>query len=128
MADEYKEWLARARSSLAISKNKPDDDIYYEDLCFHAQQAVEKALKGFIIFYAVEPERTHNLVSLIKELAKHIEIPTVINETAILTDYAVQTRYPGGYTPIVEAEYKNAITIAENCVDWIESKIRELSA
>jgi len=127
MADDYKSWLDRAKSSLAISKNKFDENIFYEDLCFQAQQAVEKALKGLLIFYKVEPERTHNLVLLIKELSKYISIPEEINETAILNDYAVQTRYPGDYTPIDEEEYKNVIKIAENCVNWIEKKHKELS-
>jgi len=127
MADDYKSWLDRAKSSLAISKNKFDENIFYEDLCFQAQQAVEKALKGLLIFYNIEPEKTHNLVLLIKELSKYISIPEEINETAILNDYAVQTRYPGDYTPIEEEEYKNAIRIAENCVNWIEKKQKELS-
>ena len=126
MSNDYKTWLARAKSSLAISKNKSDDDIFHEDLCFQAQQAVEKALKGFLVFYNVDPEKTHNLVSLIKELSKYVNIPEEINETVILNDYAVQTRYPGDYTPIDEEEYKNTIIIAEKCVQWIEEKINEL--
>lgn len=66
------------------------------------------------------------MVALIKELSKYITIPEEINETAILNDYAVQTRYPGGYTPIEEEEYNNAILIAEKCINWIEKRIKEL--
>jgi HEPN domain-containing protein len=126
MANDYKTWIDRAKSSLAISKIKLDENILYEDLCFQAQQAVEKAIKGLLIFYNIEPEKTHNLVSLIKELSKNIEIPEEINETAILNDYAVQTRYPGDYTPIEEEEYNNAIAVAEKCVKFIVKKIKEL--
>lgn len=93
-------------------------------MCFQAQQAVEKALKSLLVFHNVDPERTHNLVSLIKELSKYVDIPNEVNETAILNDYAVQTRYPGDYTPIEEEEYNNAIIIAENCVKWIEKKLK----
>ncbi|MCL1991792.1 MAG: HEPN domain-containing protein [Spirochaetes bacterium] len=126
MAGNYKVWLDRAKSNLAISKNKADDDIFYEDLCFQAQQAVEKALKGLLIFYGVDPEKTHNLVSLIKELSKYTDIPEDINETAVLNDYAVQTRYPGDYTPISEEEYSHAIATAEKCIVWIQEKIKGL--
>ena len=126
MGDDYNVWFARAKSSLAISKNKSDENIFYEDLCFQAQQAVEKAIKGLLIFHNAEPEKTHNLVSLIKELSKYIGIPEEINETVILNDYAVQTRYPGDYTPIEEEEYNHAIKIAEDCVNWIENKAKEL--
>jgi HEPN domain-containing protein len=126
MANDYKTWIDRAKSSLAISKIKLDENILYEDLCFQAQQAAEKAIKGLLVFYHVEPEKTHNLVSLIKELSNKIEIPEEINETAILNDYAVQTRYPGGYTPVGEEEYNNATTVAEKCVKWIDKKIKRL--
>ncbi len=102
MQNDYRIWLARARSSLAISKTKLDEDIFYEDLCFQAQQAVEKALKGLLIFYNVDPEKTHNLVLLIQELSHYCELPEEVNEAVILNDYAVQTRYPGDFTPIEE--------------------------
>jgi len=128
MADDHKAWLARAKSSLAISKSKSDENIFYEDLCFQAQQAVEKAIKGLLIFYDVEPEKTHNLVSLIKKLSKYIDIPEEISEAAILSDYAVQTRYPGDYTPVEEEEYNEAVKIAENCVAWINGKAKRLSS
>ena len=126
MANDYKSWFDRAKSNLAISKNKSDGDIFYEDLCFQAQQAVEKALKGLIILFKIEPERTHNLVSLIKVLSKLTDIPEEINEVVILNDYAVQTRYPGDYTPIDEEEYNNAILIAEKCIQWVEKKAKSL--
>jgi HEPN domain-containing protein len=126
MENDHKIWLDRAKSSLAISKNKSDEDIFFEDLCFQAQQAVEKAIKGLLIFYNVDPEKTHNLVSLIKELSKCFTVPDEINDTVILNDYAVQTRYPGDYTPITEDEYNEAIKVAENCVNWIKNKIKTM--
>jgi HEPN domain-containing protein len=123
MALDWETWIQRAKSSLAIAKTKTDENIFYEDLCFQAQQAVEKALKGLLIFYNVEPEKTHNVVSLIKELSKFVDIPEEIDETAVLNDYAVQTRYPGGYTPVEAAEYNSAIITAEKCIEWVEKKI-----
>ena len=40
-------WLKRARSSLERTKiGKVSQGILYEDLCFDAQQAVEKSLKA----------------------------------------------------------------------------------
>lgn len=40
--DDPQEWLNRARSNLALAKNRIPD-VYIEDLCFEAQQAAEKA-------------------------------------------------------------------------------------
>ena len=45
--ERAKEWLKRAKSNLARAKaGKVSEDILYEDLCFDAQQAAEKALKA----------------------------------------------------------------------------------
>ena len=40
------DWLARARSDLALAKVPLPEGAMYEDLCFHAQQAAEKAVKA----------------------------------------------------------------------------------
>jgi HEPN domain-containing protein len=126
MNEDYKAWLKRARSSLALAKTGPDEEIIFEDLCYQAQQAAEKALKSLLVFFDIDPERTHNLVNLTKELSKHIAIPAEINDIVTLNDYAVQTRYPGDYTPIEETEYSKSIRIAEQCVKWVENSIRKM--
>lgn len=45
MADDYKNWLKRAKSNYEIAKTAKGEDICYEDLCYEAQQCSEKALK-----------------------------------------------------------------------------------
>ena len=43
-------WMARAKSNLNLAKINPSTkNIFLEDLCFNAQQSVEKALKAFYI-------------------------------------------------------------------------------
>ncbi len=42
--DDPREWLNRARSNLAIAKNRVVG-VYLEDLCFEAQQVVRWAEK-----------------------------------------------------------------------------------
>ena len=41
-----KDWLARAQGDLALAQISLPEGAYYEDLCFHAQQAAEKAIKA----------------------------------------------------------------------------------
>ena len=53
-------WIERAKSSLELAQSKNNKHIYYEDFCFQLQQAVEKAIKGMLIYFDVEPEFTHN--------------------------------------------------------------------
>ena len=102
--ERYEEWIGRAKSSLELAQAKIIHYIQYEDLCYQLQQAVEKALKGLLIYYNVEPEFTHNIELLINELKKFTDIPEKVNEATDLTNYAVLTRYPGEYDEITKEE------------------------
>ena len=119
----YEEWIKRAKSSLEVAQAKVIQYTYYEDLCFQSQQAVEKALKGLLIFYGIQPEFTHNIEILLNELKKFTALPKEIIETAKLTIYAVQTRYPGEYDDVTKEEYEKSIEIAKACIDWVEEII-----
>ena len=119
----YNDWIARAKSAYKCALVEKDEDIFYEDLCYQLQQSVEKAIKGLLIYYGVDPEFTHSIGKLLVELKKHTEIPEYIMETSKLTDYAVETRYPGDYVEISKEEYEKAIVIANDCLNWVENQI-----
>jgi len=121
--DSYREWIRRAHSSLELAKYSDNKAVCFEDLCFQAQQAVEKGLKGLLIFYGVEPEKTHNLFILLQELERYTDIDDEIKKAVVLHNYAVQTRYPGEYIEIAQDEYDQSIRIAENCLIWIDEII-----
>lgn len=42
--EDPREWLNRAHSNLELAKNKYGKEVYFEDLCFNAQQAAEKVI------------------------------------------------------------------------------------
>jgi HEPN domain-containing protein len=124
MNRSYEEWLRRAHSSLALAKVSGNELVYYEDLCFQAQQAAEKGLKALLIFYGIEPEKTHNLYILLQELEKQTELNDKIKRVVKLNNFAVQARYPGDYVEIKKEEYEQSIIIAEECLEWIGEKIK----
>ena len=121
----HDEWLKRARSSLGLAKSSGDESVYYEDLCFQAQQAVEKALKALLIYHGVEPERTHNLYRLLEELERFVQIDDKVRSVLKLYNFAVLTRYPGEYLKVEREEYEKSVAIAENCLMWVEDKINK---
>ncbi|MDR0600395.1 MAG: HEPN domain-containing protein [Treponema sp.] len=123
--ERYESWIERAKSSYDLSKAAISPAIFFEDLCYQAQQTVEKALKGLLLYYGVEPVFTHNIGVLLNELGKHTEVTDTIREAMKLTNYAVQTRYPGEYDDITREEYENALRIAKHCLDWVEREIKE---
>jgi len=90
-------WLERARGNLLLAERGLNfASIYLEDLCFNAQQAAEKALKAACIHYKIDVPKTHSLVRLMDLLgARDVQLPETVLAADILTQYAVETRYPG---------------------------------
>jgi len=112
---------------LALSKIPLPEDALYEDLCFHAQQAAEKALKSVYRSKALEFRYTHDLTKLLDGLAKNgVAIPEAIREAADLTDFAWHARYPGPAEFVSEGEYQRALMLAERVVDWAAKLIEQI--
>lgn len=114
--DDPREWLNRARSSLAMAKIE-SDDVYLEDLCFNAQQAAEKAIKGVLICYGINFPYIHDIARLLKLVnTAGQEVPESVWKADELTPFAVITRYPDMATPIKLGEYRELFKIAERLV------------
>jgi len=121
--EDPREWLNRARSDLLLAKSEREG-IYPEDLCFHAQQAAEKAIKALLIKYGVEFPYVHDIAELLTLLEKagH-RIPESIRRVETLTRFAVFTRYPGIAAPIIHEEYEEALKLAEEVILWAQEHI-----
>jgi HEPN domain-containing protein len=121
-AGEPEDWLRRARSDLALAKQPKPLDALWEDLCFHAQQGTEKAIKGVLVRRGIEFPKTHDVRSLLSLLEANGEaIEEKIWEAADLTTYAHETRYPGLYDTVTEEDYKQALAVCERVVAWAEA-------
>jgi len=66
---------------------------------------VEKAIKGILIYYNVEPQFTHDIGFLLEELGAYVTISDEMKKAIKLTKYPVQTRYPGEYDDITKKDY-----------------------
>jgi len=119
------DWLSRAKGDLSLAKVPLPEGGYYEDLCFHAQQAVEKAIKAVYVRYGLSFRYTHDLSELISGLEKGgIPVPRDVKDAEVLTSYAWEARYPGLYEPVTEEEYREAVELAEIVLAWAETRIR----
>ena len=118
-----KDWVSRANSAYKYAIVLTDDEVYYEDKCFQAQQAAEKAIKALLIFYDVNPEHTHDISKLLNVLANYTELDDCLNELNLLTKYAVITRYTNSQFVVTEEMYLEAIELAKNCLEWVKNKI-----
>ncbi|MCX6376730.1 MAG: HEPN domain-containing protein [Armatimonadetes bacterium] len=114
------EWMRYARSDLALAKAAASDEVMFESLCFHVQQAVEKSLKAVLISRGIPFPRTHNIDSLIGLLPDDVSVPPEDIAVAELTEYAATVRYPGMDEPVGEDEYHEAVRLAESVVKCAE--------
>jgi len=91
------DWLNRARSDLNLARLSRPEGVLLEDLCFHAQQAAEKALKAVLVANSMAVPNIHSIRRLIDLLPANLTIPAEVQDAAVLTDYAVSSRYPGDF-------------------------------
>jgi HEPN domain-containing protein len=68
--------------------------------CFHAQQVVEKCLKGFLIHGGEDFPFTHNLSKLLAACAgRDASFQSLLALVEPLTPYAVELRYDAEFWP-----------------------------
>ncbi|MDR0457060.1 MAG: HEPN domain-containing protein [Treponema sp.] len=80
-------------NALLIQKEVPEE-YNYVSICFHATQAVEKFVKGFIVENNGLVKKTHNL-DYIQSIAENIDknFSSVRNECLTLNEYTQAARY-----------------------------------
>ena len=119
-------WLKRAQSDLQLGKAAlKTKDVLPEDACFHAQQCAEKSLKALLLDLDIDFPKTHAIEVLLDLLKiKGIYIPENVDESFELSQYAVQTSYPGEWEPVTKLEAKGALERAALVLNWVKAQIK----
>ena len=117
-------WIMRAYSNLNLAEKGRSKDVMLEDLCFNTQQAAEKALKAICLFKGLDFPKTHSIVRLLDIIeSSGVVIPETVKSADVLTQYAVQTRYPGPVEEITIEEYQESLVLASKVVFWADTLI-----
>jgi HEPN domain-containing protein len=120
-------WLQHARSDLQLARVAlRARDVLPEGACFHAQQCAEKALKALLLQREIPFPRTHSIEVLLDLLKTDgINIPNGVDEAFALSEYAIQTRYPGEWEPVTKQEARRAIEQAGLVLAWVETLLEK---
>ena len=98
MKDSVREWVAKAEGdyNTALREWRARKNRNHDAVCFHAQQCIEKYLKGFLESNGIPFAKTHDLAVLLK-LCVPVEPlwATWEPEMKMVSGFAVQFRYPG---------------------------------
>ncbi|GHV56836.1 hypothetical protein AGMMS49579_21880 [Spirochaetia bacterium] len=126
--DKIKQWIEIAdkdfatANHIALTMHPVPDEI----VCFHCQQAVEKYLKGFLVFHDVEPPKIHDLTELL-ELCINIaaNFSSKYDKCDILTQYGVLPRYPNEM-PIEKEDRDRALAYTKEIISFIRKEVPEM--
>ena len=120
-----RQWIERARTDLRSAEHalcaKPP---LTEDACVHAQQAVEKSLKAFLVHRDIEFEWSHRIRYLLNLCAQRDPaFAQWRDEAEPLTEYAVQFRYPHPDPPPTAGESQIALHIARRVHQFVLERL-----
>jgi HEPN domain-containing protein len=121
--EEARLLLRKAREDAdAVAKLAPDGNTADAIVGFHAQQAVEKALKAILAAFGEDFPWTHDLRYLIERLDEiETPLPSPLREVRVLAPWAVEFRY--GETIDDSLDREQAIALSVNAVEWAESQV-----
>ena len=125
---DIRQRIANAERELGVLKILVEANAAQEAIGFHAQQALENALKGWISALDADYHNTHDLTQLAATVRQHpAESDTSAGERlAWLTEYAVRYRYAGA--EVVMDDRFALLAAATETVGAILARIRVLVA
>ena len=99
-----------------------------EIICYHCQQAAEKAIKALYVALDIPGgiPRKHDLSFLLRQISGNVRVPESINNSAIELDpYGIIVRYPGD-DRVDDALTKRAIEQAKAIMEWAKGNITQI--
>lgn len=121
-------WLATAERDLRGARAMLESEPSLA--AFHAQQAVEKALKAVLVWIADDHPRTHAATTLVRELIAHEPGASVLEADASALDlYYLTSRYPdavGDVDPgdvIGTDDARRALARCDRVLSYVRSRL-----
>lgn len=126
MKDLTKEWLRKAEKDAATATRESSVEIdpNWDAVGFHAQQAVEKYIKGLLQEMEIPFSRTHDLsVGLNLLLPSHPGLGILVDDVEWLSAFAVEFRYPG--EEAMEEDARRALQIMNRILFTLKEIVSE---
>ena len=104
---------------LAAKKGRP------ENICFYAQQVIEKALKSLLCHKGLSIPFTHSIELILDRLGKDLQPPHG-SDLVVLTDFATIRRYEEGNEIIDQGDLNASVEAARKTLSWVDSHINQI--
>ena len=120
-------WLVFAREDLRMAELALAEGIFNQ-VCFHAQQCVEKAIKGWLEQQGRIPPRTHRMADLLALLPP--DLMGELNDALRLLDrFYIPTRYPDALPGMLpegmpgQRDAEEALNLARDALQRVEGAL-----
>ena len=127
--EEIENWIFFADEDLRSAEIMLREKIFNK-VCFLSEQCAQKALKAFLLYKNILPQKTHKLVELLSTRSKLDNDYRQLEDGCLELDrYYLPTRYPDaivGSLPEGLPKEENAVSalkIARTILEFVENKI-----
>lgn len=94
-----------------------------ENVCYMAQQSIEKSLKALLCYLGQPIPFTHSIELLIDRIPKD-KRPVDVELLIELTDYAMVKRYNEGSEILTAEDLTATIDAAKRLLSWVDDSLR----
>lgn len=117
----YKDWYEKSQRDIRAARVLKENDCGNDLVAFHCQQAIEKALKGFLLWRKGELVEGHSLIYLCKQaVCFGPGLKSHLKDCAFVNQFYIETRYPADQPiQISEEQVNDCIRIAEEMYSMI---------
>lgn len=121
----FRMWLQKADHDLRSAKKlSSGEEPLLDTAIYHTQQCAEKALKAYLAYRTQPLQKTHDL-ELLVELCEQLDcgFKRIMDDAVTLSPYVQEFRYPGDCLEPEMQDVTEAITCAENILDFVNDLI-----
>jgi HEPN domain-containing protein len=120
-----RQWLTKAERDLLAAVRTLDGDPPLGDVAMsHFHQAVEKALKAYLVWRGQPLRRTHELPSLLREcISLEAAFEPLQADAILLNPYLARFRYPGDILEPEPADVAEAQAAALRIVTVVRERL-----
>jgi HEPN domain-containing protein len=117
-------WVQKAEADLLNADNNLNsENIPYDTVCFHCQQAAEKLLKAYLIANGKNYPLSHDLLLILENILDFDKSAEEMRDSLInLLPYAVEVRYPDEYFMPSQEDAVEARHTAQQVKEYISYK------
>jgi len=119
-------WLKKAKTDLRVAEKLLEIGEEPWVIAFHAQQAVEKALKAYLVLHDKYFGKVHNIARLIDLCTEVDQNFNQLYELGVdeLYPLAIEARYPDTGIEVTMDEAEEAVRKAKLALEFISNKIK----